>query len=53
VTPSVHAADESAVVDMVELPQRDAPLQIAACPGTGNLIVGAANLLIIYKFVYR
>ena len=35
---------------MLELPQRDSPLQIAVCPGTGNLLVGAVNLLIVYKF---
>ena len=37
------------VIDMIELPQRDAPLQIAVCPSTGNLLVGAVNLLIVYK----
>ena len=40
----------AAVIDMLELPQRDSPLQIAVCPGTGNLLVGAVNLLIVYKF---
>ena len=42
--------DPAKVIDMIELPQRDAPLQIAVCPSTGNLLVGAVNLLIVYKF---
>ena len=40
----------SPVVDVIELPQRDQPLCLAACPSTGNLIVGAANLLVVYKY---
>ncbi|TRY75729.1 hypothetical protein TCAL_09858 [Tigriopus californicus] len=40
-------------VDMIEFPQRDCPHQIAVCSSTGNLIVGAANLLIVYKFVTK
>ena len=49
-----QSPDDSAnVIDMIELPQRDAPLQIAVCPSTGNLLVGAVNLLIVYKFTAR
>ena len=54
VTSNQQSPDDSAnVIDMIELPQRDAPLQIAVCPSTGNLLVGAVNLLIVYKFASR
>lgn len=52
VTPSTQN-NGTVFVDMVEFPQRDCPHQIAVCSSTGNLIVGAANLLIIYKFVTK
>ena len=53
VTPSVGNAEQGASLDMIEFPQRDSPLQIAVCPATGNLLVGAANLLIIYRQTFR
>ena len=51
VTPSGQRGD--AALDMVEFPQRDAAHQICVCPSTGNLLVGSANLLIIYKFTTK
>jgi hypothetical protein len=32
---------------MIEFPQRDCPEQIAVCPGTGNLIVAATNVMVM------
>jgi hypothetical protein len=34
-------------LDMIEFPQRDCPEQIAVCPGTGNLIVAATNVMVM------
>lgn len=48
--PITAAESGETALDMIEFPQRDSPLRIAVCEGTGNLIVAAANLLIIYKF---
>ena len=38
------------MLDMVEFPHRDSPLQIAVCPSTGNFMVAAVNVLVIYKY---
>jgi hypothetical protein len=44
VTPSMQS--QEVTLDMIEFPQRDSPLQIAVCPGTGNLIVAATNVMV-------
>ena len=38
---------------MIEFPQRDSPLALSVCKSTGNLIVAAANLVIVYKFMTK
>ena len=38
---------------MIEVPQRDSPLQAAVCCSTGNLIVAAKDLLIVYKLIIK
>lgn len=38
---------------MIEFPVRDAPVAIAACPGTGNLLVASNNVMVIYKYVVQ
>jgi hypothetical protein len=45
VTPSMHSHEVT--LDMIEFPQRDCPEQIAVCPGTGNLIVAATNVMVM------
>ena len=35
---------------MIEFPHRDSPLQITVCPSTGNFMVAAVNVLVIYKY---
>lgn len=48
VTPSLQPS-QGAALDMIELPQRENPVKIATCPSTGNLIMGAKNVLVIYR----
>ncbi len=43
-------------LDVVEFSQTRtgaAPLTVALCPTTGNLLVGAANLLVVYRCVLK
>ena len=52
VTPSLRS-DQSGLdnmLDMIEFPHTDFPLQIAVCPSTGNFMVAAVNVLVIYKY---
>ena len=41
------------MVDMIEFPHRDSPLQITVCPSTGNFMVAAVNVLVIYKYTLK
>ena len=52
VTPSLRSDQPGLenMLDMIEFPHRDSPLQIAVCPSTGNFIVAAVNVLVIYKY---
>ena len=52
VGPSLSQSQDAAV-DMIEFPQREVPLRIATCPSTGNLIMAATNVLVIYKYVIK
>ena len=48
VTPSMQS--QEITLDMIEFPQRDSPIQIAVCPGTGNLIVAATNVMVSLRY---
>lgn len=52
VTPSLRSDQPGLdnMLDMIEFPHRDSPLQIAICPSTGNFMVAAVNVLVIYKY---
>lgn len=52
VTPSLRCdnAEDALTLDMIEFPHRDSPLTIAVCPSTGNFMVAAVNVLVIYKY---
>ncbi len=52
VTPSMRCdpGGQDNMLDMIEFPHRDKPLAIAVCPSTGNFMVAAVNVLVIYKF---
>ena len=52
VTPSLRSDQPGLdnVLDMIEFPHRDSPLQITVCPSTGNFMVAAVNVLVIYKY---
>ncbi len=41
------------ILDVIEFPQRDSPLHVAACSTTGNIMVAAANFLAVYKYVNK
>ena len=48
VTPSMQS--QEVTLDMIEFPQRDSPIQIAVCPGTGNLIVAATTVMVRQQY---
>ena len=52
VTPSLRSDQPGLdnMLDMIEFPHRDFPLQIAVCSSTGNFMVAAVNVLVIYKY---
>ena len=55
VTPSLRS-DQPGIenmLDMIEFPHRDSPLQITVCPSTGNFMVAAVNVLVIYKYTLK
>ena len=54
VTPSMRCdPGQDNMLDMIEFPHRDSPLTIAVCPSTGNFMVAANNVLVIYKYTMK
>ena len=55
VTPSLRPDQPGLdnMLDMIEFPHRDSPLQIAVCPSTGNFMVCFYSLFSIFKNLLR
>ena len=55
VTPSLRPDQPGLdnMLDMIEFPHRDSPLQIAVCPSTGNFMVCFYSLFSISKNLLR